>query len=80
MQIKEIEEFKEYLKYQLNYSDKTATSYEEDISSFYLFIFAEGVDVDDVDLPIIRNYLSTQLQNGISKRIKVRRITRMAAR
>ena len=34
MQIKEIEEFKNHLKYQLNYSDKTATSYEEDISSF----------------------------------------------
>ena len=75
MQIKEIEEFKEYLKYQLNYSDKTATSYEEDISSFYLFIFAEGVDVDDVDLPIIRNYLSTQLQNGISKRTLQRRLS-----
>ena len=75
MQIKEIEEFKEYLKYRLNYSDKTITSYEEDVLSFYYFIFAEGVDINDVDLPIIRNYLSTQMQNGISKRTLCRRLS-----
>ena len=73
MQIKEIEEFSNYLKYNLNYSSKTITSYEKDIESFYMFIFAEGVDIDDVDLPIIRNYLSTQLENGISKRTLCRR-------
>ena len=75
MQIKEIQEFKDYLKYSLNYSDKTIDSYERDIESFYLFIFAEGVDIDDVDLPIIRNYLSTQLSNGISKRTLCRRLS-----
>ena len=75
MQIKEINEFKEHLKYGLNYSDKTILSYEDDIESFYLFIFAEGVDIDDVDLPIIRNYLSTQLSNGISKRTLCRRLS-----
>lgn len=75
MQIKEIQEFKDYLKYNLNYSDKTIVSYERDIESFYLFIFAEGVDIDDVDLPIIRNYLSVQLSNGISKRTLCRRLS-----
>ena len=75
MQIKEIDEFKDYLKYSLNYSDKTIASYEQDIESFYLFIFAEGVDIDDVDMPIIRNYLSTQLANGISKRTLCRRLS-----
>ena len=75
MQIKEIQEFKDYLKYSLNYSNKTIDSYERDIESFYLFIFAEGVDIDDVDLPIIRNYLSTQLSNGISKRTLCRRLS-----
>lgn len=75
MQIKEIEEFKQYLKYNLNYSEMTISSYEKDIESFYLFIFAEGIDIDDVDLPIIRNYLSTQLANGISKRTLCRRLS-----
>ena len=75
MQIKEIEEFKDYLKYSLNYSEKTIDAYERDIESFYLFIFAEGVDIDDVDTPIIRNYLSTQLSNGISKRTLCRRLS-----
>ena len=75
MQIKEIEEFKEHLKYGLNYSDMTISSYEDDIESFYLFIFAEAIDIDDVDLPIIRNYLSTQLSNGISKRTLCRRLS-----
>lgn len=75
MQIKEIEEFKTYLKKSLNYSDKTVEAYERDIESFYMFIFAEGVDMDDVDLPIIRNYLSTQLANGISKRTLQRRMS-----
>ena len=75
MQIKEIQEFKDYLKYSLNYSDKTIASYESDIENFYLFIFAEGIDIDDVDLPIIRNYLSTQLANGISKRTLCRRLS-----
>lgn len=75
MQIKEIEEFKTYLKKSLNYSDKTVEAYERDIESFYMFIFAEGVDMNDVDLPIIRNYLSTQLANGISKRTLQRRMS-----
>ena len=75
MQIKEIEEFKNYLKYNLNYSEQTIVAYERDIESFYLFIFSEGVDIDDVDMPIIRNYLSTQLANGISKRTLCRRLS-----
>ena len=75
MQIKEIKEFTDYLRLNLNYSDKTIASYEKDIESFYLFIFAEGIDIDDVDLPIIRNYLSTQLANGISKRTLCRRLS-----
>lgn len=75
MQIKEIEEFKDHLRYSLNYSEKTISSYEDDIENFYLFIFSEGIDIDDVDLPIIRNYLSTQMANGISKRTLCRRLS-----
>ena len=41
MQIKEIKEFLDYLRYNLNYSEKTIVSYEHDIENFYLFIFSE---------------------------------------
>lgn len=75
MQIKEIQEFTDYLKHNLNYSPMTIASYESDIESFYSFIFQEGVDVNDVDLPIIRNYLSTQLEQGISKKTLCRRLS-----
>lgn len=75
MQIKEIKEFCEYLRFNLNYSEMTVKSYEQDIESFYTFIFQEGIDIDDVDLPIIRNYLSTQLDQGISKRTLCRRLS-----
>lgn len=75
MQIKEIKEFLDYLRFNLNYSEKTIVSYEHDIENFYLFIFSEGIDIDDVDLPIIRNYLSTQIANGISKRTLCRRLS-----
>lgn len=73
--MKEIEEFKEYLKYSLNYSDMTIASYEEDIEQFYKYIFSEGVDINDVDLAIIRNFLSTQLEKGIAKRTLCRRLS-----
>lgn len=75
MQIKEIDEFTNYLRFNLNYSPKTIESYERDIESFYLFIFSEGIDIDDIDGPIIRNYLSNQIQNGISKRTLCRRLS-----
>ena len=75
MQIKEIKEFTEYLRFNLNYSEMTIKSYELDIESFYMFIFSEGIDIDDVDGPIIRNYLSTQLANGISKKTLCRRLS-----
>ena len=75
MQIKEIKEFTEYLRYNLNYSEMTIRSYELDIENFYLFIFNEGIDIDDVDNQIIRNYLSTQLANGISKKTLCRRLS-----
>ena len=75
MQIKDIEEFKNHLQYSLNYSKQTIIAYERDIESFYQFIFSEGIDIDDVDGQIIRNYLSTQLANNISKRTLCRRLS-----
>lgn len=75
MQIKEISEFLDYLRFNLNYSDKTILSYEQDIEAFYQYIFSQGVDIGDVDIAIIRNYLSDELKRNISKRTLCRRLS-----
>lgn len=73
--MKEIDLFTEHLKFDLNYSSKTIVSYQNDIKSFYNFIFSQGVDIDDVDPQIIRNYLSIELEKGHSKTTLCRRIS-----
>lgn len=72
--MKEIDLFIEHLQYDLNYSKQTIKSYKNDIESFLFFIFNQGVNLDDVDTQIIRNYLSTEMQNGNSKTTCCRRI------
>lgn len=73
--IKEINEFLEYLQYNLNFSPKSVKAYDEDITCFYKFIFSQGIDIDDVDAPIIRNFLSLELGRGISKKTCCRRLS-----
>ncbi len=62
--MKEIDSFLEHLQYDLNYSKQTIKAYKNDIESFLFFIFNQGIILDDVDQQIIRNYLSTELENG----------------
>lgn len=71
----EIEQFLEHLKLDLHYSEQTIKSYKQDIESFYQFIFSQGVDIKQVDVQIIRNYLSTQLEEGKTKTTCCRRIS-----
>lgn len=72
--MKEIDEFLEHLKLDLNYSEKTVLSYRQDIESFYNFIFSQGVDIAQVDIQIIRNYLSSQMDEGKTKVTCCRRL------
>lgn len=65
--MKEIDSFIEHLKLDLNFSDNTSRSYKSDIEDFYDFIGSQGVDIDDVDPQIIRNYLSVLLEKRITK-------------
>ncbi len=69
-----LREFLDYLKLERNYSIKTCSSYQSDIEKFHLFIANEGVLMDDVDSVIIRNFLTEELNNGISKRSCKRRL------
>ena len=70
----ELKDFLDYLKYQRNYSDDTIVSYKYDIEKFYAFINHEAILLEDVNTDIIRNFLSVELMNNISKASCQRRV------
>lgn len=67
-------DFLDYLKYERNYSERTIASYQEDIELFFRFLLSEDILYDDVDSVVIRNYLTHELNHGVSKRSCKRRI------
>ena len=67
-------DFEYYLLNQRNYSSQTANAYIRDIDLFLKFIFSEGVDIKDVDVIVIRNFLTEELNRGVSKRSCKRRL------
>ena len=72
---KPIHDFLEHLKYERNYSDKTVDSYKSDLEKFFTFLYKEGTLMDQVDSIVIRNFLTEELNNGISKRSCKRRLS-----
>lgn len=66
--LKEIQDFLNHIQYEHGYSLLTVKSYQRDIEQFYKSIFEQGVDITDVDAGIIRNYLSSLMMKGDSKR------------
>ena len=73
--IKPEKEFLDHLLLVRKYSPKTVSSYQEDIDKFCDYIFNEGVLIENVDIICIRNFLTNELSNGISKRSCKRRIS-----
>ena len=69
------QEFLDHLLVARKYSPKTVKSYQEDIDKFCEFIYHEGVMIDDVDVICIRNFLTEELNQGISKRSCKRRLS-----
>ena len=70
-----LNEFIEFLKYELNYSPMTIDSYRRDIEKFDLFLLSEKVLFDMVNKDVIRDFLSQELNNHISKRTCKRRLS-----
>ena len=68
-------EFLDHLKNVRNYSPQTVKSYQEDIDKFCEFIFHEGILIEDVDTLCIRNFLTEELNRGVSKRSCKRRLS-----
>ena len=69
------QEFLDHLLVVRNYSPRTVKSYQEDIDKFCEFIYHEGVMIDGVDVICIRNFLTEELNQGISKRSCKRRLS-----
>ena len=68
------QEFLDHLLNARKYSEKTVKSYQEDIDLFCDYIFKEGVLMEEVDLICIRNFLTDELNRGVSKRSCKRRL------
>lgn len=68
-------DFRFYLKNERNYSDRTISSYIYDIEAFFKFLLKEDIEMDQVDQIVIRNYLTDQLNRGVSKRSLKRRLS-----
>lgn len=69
------QEFLSHLQLVRNYSPKTIESYQKDIDKFCIFIFNEGILLEEVDALYIRNFLTEELNAGISKRSCKRRLS-----
>ena len=68
-------EFLTHLKNERNYSPQTIKSYGEDIEKFFDFLLEEDVLMDQVDIIVIRNFLTKELNSGVSKRSCKRRLS-----
>lgn len=58
-----LDDFKRYLKYELNYSLNTIKSYLFDVKLFTDFLKKEGITLDEIDKNVIRNWMSERLEH-----------------
>ena len=63
MAIDYVQEFYNYLRFELNLSINTVKSYIFDANLFMTFIGKEGVDITEVDKNVIRNFMSERLEH-----------------
>ena len=72
-------EYLEYLLVARGYSQHTADSYQRDIDRWHEFLNGEGIAFDDIDVKIIRNFMTNELMRlpatGKPKRTLARRLS-----
>ena len=72
---KQTKEFLDHLQFERNYSEETIKNYQADIEKFFKFLTKEGVLMDEVDIVVIRNFLTDELNSGVGKRSCKRRLS-----
>ena len=70
-----VEEFLQYLKLDLNYSERTIKSYEQDVQIFKNYLSSVGLDFEGANPQVIRMFLSNELEQGNSKVTCCRRLS-----
>jgi integrase/recombinase XerC len=68
-------EYCDYLTYERAYSAQTVKNYQRDIDKFFRYLDERGILMDAVDKQTIRDFLSTELNNGVGKRSCQRRLS-----
>ncbi len=63
MEIDYVQEFYNFLKYELNMSENTVKSYIFDVNLFMNFLEKEGIDLKSVDKNVIRNWMTERLEH-----------------
>ena len=72
--------FLSFLKSQRGLSENTVIAYRRDIDAFQAFIGSKGKTLADVDIPLIRKYLTYELyERKTSKRTMARRLVSLRA-
>lgn len=72
---KQVSDFLFYLKNERRFSQKTIDSYKYDIEKFYRFLTKEDLTADKVNRLIIRQFLTEEINSGISNNSCGRRLT-----
>ena len=72
---KPLKSFLDYLTYERAYSPQTIKSYQSDVEKFFAFLLHEDINMDEVDIVIIRNFLTEELNANVSKRSCKRRLS-----
>lgn len=72
---KQTKDFLDYLANDRNYSKDTVESYKFDVEKFFSFLYKKEVLMDAVDLATIRDFLTEEIEAGVSKRSCKRRIS-----
>jgi len=68
--------FIEYLQVEKNYSQHTTSQYKKDIENFFMFMNEQGLtDIQDVDLPVARLYMTTLYEQRYAKKSISRKIS-----
>lgn len=70
-----IKDFIAYIKIERRYSPKTAEAYQRDITQFFSFLNNETIAVSDIKHLHIREWIVTQMNDGISARSINRKIS-----
>lgn len=72
---KPLKDFLDYAKFERGYSPETIRSYQSDIEKFFSFLLEEDYSMEEVDIIVIRNFLTKEINNKVSKRSCKRRLS-----